>query len=161
MLTRRLALLSATALIPAGLLAGCSGLTASQVAADIQGAANAAASFVSSLPPTVKIPAKVTTALADLSRAAGLISANPIAATATIGQQVVQDIEIALPALIPLTALIPPPAGQIAALALGALQAFLPAIAGAFGIHAPAAATLVAGVPHMAIENARAMFDPK
>ena len=158
--TRRRALLGVSALIPVALVAGCGAVTPSQVALDIQGAANAASSLIGNLPAGVTIPANVTTAIADLGKAAGLVSGNPGAATASVGAQVVQDIEVALPALIPLTALIPPPAGQIAALALGALRAFLPVIAGAFGIALPAAAPL-GGPAALPIAQARALFGPK
>lgn len=157
----------AAALLASTALAACGAVTPSQVANDIIGADNAAQGALGYLAAqNVAIPASITTALTSLAKAAAGIAANPAGATASVGQTVVSDIEAVLPALTPLVALVPPPYGAAAALALGALSAFLPAIAGAFGLTAaaapaPASLTAKTPLPVVSLADARAKYAPR
>jgi hypothetical protein len=154
-LSRRHVLATASALIPAALLAGCAGgpsaLATYAITAD-----NAALQLLTTLPASPTTTAAIA-ALKALDAIAAPIAATPSVSGASIAQQLYDAVKAALPVAIPLASVVPG-----LSLGLGALQALLPVLAQLGGLQAAAAAIAPApGVPVMTAAQAVALFGPK
>lgn len=151
----------------AAFLTACAGQTLSQLAADAAALANAAQTFLASVPASV-IPAADQPAITQTTATIATVSTTIASATSSTTGSLVSQLVAAAEELLPIAAgIVVGPAGSLAAqLAVAGIQALVGAIkgdAGAVGIALPAGAAVVpnaavAALPAMSVAEARARF---
>lgn len=141
-------------------VAGCAGVTLSQLAQYAQAAANAAQDVLTNLNGVANVPPAVAGYITTINTAAGAIVAGAPAAGASWAQQLYDAIKAVLPIAAPLLDLIPVPG---ISLGLAALEALLPMIATAAGLQAaPLVRTAVlAKVPVISVAQAMKQYGSK
>lgn len=162
-LTRRSALLSASALIPAALLVGCNGTTLSQLAQDAQAVVNAAQAVDNALiADKAPIPSSVAGYLSVIGASATAIENATSGSTGTFASQLVAAGEAVLPILAAI-----PGIGTTALLGLSALQVLISTISSEAGLTSVSAAPMsaaqaaaMANIVPMDITTARRLYAP-